>query len=224
MPLKQNINKHQTDTSRSADRFKVKDVYMDEADVRTTFKDKPDQRDNILNAGAAFVCPKRKVDMYAVPEYVGENEEENEHKEENIRQLEQEEKDRPPKPPKEPKPPKLPREPKPPKDNKKPLTDSQKKRLNGLKTRMETHMAKLEEKEALANGDKKVMAYVPEPVKSVAATCKADALVSQADIALALADGWCGVAKEIIEPVAKAEQERKAAMERYTFYVNEAGN
>ena len=138
MPLKQNINKHQTDTSRSADRFKVKDVYMDEADVRTTFKDKPDQRDNILNAGAAFVCPKRKVDMYAVPEYVGENEEETEHKEENIRQLEQEEKDRPPKPPKAPKPPKLPREPKPPKDNKKPLTDSQKKRLNGLKTRMET--------------------------------------------------------------------------------------
>ena len=49
--------------------FKNLAVFKDEDDVRTLFKDKPEQRDSILANAPTIECPTRGVKLYGIPDY-----------------------------------------------------------------------------------------------------------------------------------------------------------
>ena len=56
--------------------FTVSEKFMDAADVRTHYKDKPEQLAEFWKNTEPFVCPKTKVEMYPVPVYTRCNAEE----------------------------------------------------------------------------------------------------------------------------------------------------
>ena len=67
LAMDESIKNMFTQTSRST--FEAEGTWHDEVDVREMFKDKIDQRDNILKFGKTLLCPVRNCRLYEVMAY-----------------------------------------------------------------------------------------------------------------------------------------------------------
>ncbi len=208
----------QKTTHLKASTYKRKAVYLDAPDLAEKYKNKPDQLANVKSNAPSFEDPVRGVKLYKDSVHFTEDEEGagvQTCTKRSVQGAEKGVKTKKPKP--EPK-----AEPKAAPSDEKPLTATQRARLERLKGFLQKEVEALTDLLGSSCKEEKLIQWVPKPAMAKAEMLIPKANCAVAEIVLALGEEWAGKCAEVVGNATEARKEVQQATRSLQVFLAEA--
>jgi len=210
------------DQRTNHDQFEKKSVWLDEIDLKDKYNNKPEQLKNIMETADTMVHPLRKATLYEDFDFVRTEREGHQILSEGRKEQSQETKAKKAKVKKEPADQQLAPAHAPEEVSKfKPLTDKQKGQVTKKQSVLQQKRVTLEASIKKAK-DTKYVDYVPSKVAEAAESDYHGLTATINSVAMALEEGWAGVASDLQSDIKKARESSNASTSRLDIYAEQA--
>ena len=211
------------DQRTNHDQFEKKSVWLDEIDLKDKYNNKPEQLKNIMETADTMVHPLRKATLYEDFDFVRTEREGYQILSEGRKEQSQETKAKKAKVKKEPADQQLAPAHAPEEVSKfKPLTDKQKRVLQELKQSVLQQKSVTLEASIKKAKDTKYVDYIPSKVVAAAESDYHGLTATINSVAMALEEGWAGVASDLQRDIKNALESSNASTSRLDVYVEQA--
>jgi len=209
--------------SSDNDEFEKKSVWLDEIDLKEKYNNKPEQLKNIMETADTMVHPLSKATLYEDCDFVRTEREGYQILSEGRKEQSQETKAKKAKVKKEPADQQLAPAHAPEEVSKfKPLTDKQKRVLQELKQSVLQQKSVTLEASIKKAKDTKYVDYIPSKVVAAAESDYHGLTATINSVAMALEEGWAGVASDLQRDIKNALESSNASTSRLDVYVEQA--
>ena len=210
------------DQRTNHDQFEKKSVWLDEIDLKDKYNNKPEQLKNIMETADTMVHPLRKATLYEDFDFVRTEREGHQILSEGRKEQSQETKAKKAKVKKEPADQQLAPAHAPKEVSKfKPLTDKQNEQVTRKQSVLQQKSVTLEASIKKAK-DTKYVDYIPSKVVAAAESDYHGLTATINSVAMALEEGWAGVASDLQRDIKNALESSNASTSRLDVYVEQA--
>ena len=211
------------DQRTNHDEFEKKSVWLDEIDLKDKYNNKPEQLKNIMETADTMVHPLRKATLYEDFDFVRTEREGHQILSEGRKEQSQETKAKKAKVKKEPADQQLAPPAHAPNEVSKfkPLTDKQKGIVTRKQSVLQQKSVTLEASIKKAK-DTKYVDYIPSKVVAAAESDYHGLTATINSVAMALEEGWAGVASDLQSDIKNALESSNASTSRLDVYAEQA--
>ena len=210
------------DQRTNHDQFEKKSVWLDEIDLKDKYNNKPEQLKNIMETADTMVHPLSKATLYEDFDFVRTEREGHQILSEGRKEQSQETKAKKAKVKKEPADQQLAPAHAPKEVSKfKPLTDKQNEQVTRKQSVLQQKNVTLEASIKKAK-DTKYVDYIPSKVVAAAESDYHGLTATINSVAMALEEGWAGVASDLQSDIKKALESSIASTSRLDVYAEQA--